>query len=495
MAAEEIVTDQTVSLVHQRAGNARGWVDERANNVQQELARGEKKPFNEVIKLFGDPHAFGQQPITSLRQFLSCLLCPHFLDDPSYPQDVKERARRILKATPGFAISSYTMIPGMRIIREDVAKFISRRDGYAANLEDIILTSGGAHGIRIGLSVFGASSLEDKTKSGVMIPMPCFPPYISRALEFDLYQIRYYLDEDNDWTLSISELKRALNEARPYCKPRGLVLINPGNPTGQVLTYDNIRDIIKFCAQEKLVLFADEVYQETMFKDEMTFQSCRKVLKDLGPEYNKFQLMSINSASKGFYGECSLRGAYLELVGFSEKVKEQIGNAVTPDLCPNTIGQAAVSFMCNPPRPGDESYGTFLKEKMAILDSYGRKAKITTSMLNSLEGVLCKEINGALYGFPSIKLPRKAIEAAKSNNCNPDEFYCWQMLEATGVTPIPGTHLGQKEGTYHFRVTILPSEDKVVSMFDRISKFHKEFMEKFRDDGEEKHSINCMKET
>lgn len=116
-------------------------------------------------------------------------------------------------------------------------------------------------------------------------------------------------------------------------------------------------------------------------------------------------------------------------------------------------------------------------------------------MLNSLEGVLCKEINGALYGFPSIKLPRKAIEAAKSNNCNPDEFYCWQMLEATGVTPIPGTHLGQKEGTYHFRVTILPSEDKVVSMFDRISKFHKEFMEKFRDDGEEKHSINCMKET
>ena len=48
---------------------------------------------------------------------------------------------------------------------------------------------------------------------------------------------------------------------------------------------------------------------------------------------------------------------------------------------------------------------------------------------------------------------------------------------------------------YYSRVTILPSEDKVVSMFDRISKFHKEFMEKFRDDGEEKHSINCMKET
>lgn len=73
--------------------------------------------------------------------------------------------------------------------------------------------------------------------------------------------------------------------------------------TGQVLTYYNIREVIKFCAREKLVLFADEVYQETVFTDEVQFHSCRKVLRDLGPEYNKFQLMSINSVSKGFYGE------------------------------------------------------------------------------------------------------------------------------------------------------------------------------------------------
>ena len=52
-----------------------------------------------------------------------------------------------------------------------------------------------------------------------------------------------------------------------------------------------------------MVLFADEVYQETVFTNEVQFHSCRKVVRDLGPEYDKFQLMSINSASKGFYGE------------------------------------------------------------------------------------------------------------------------------------------------------------------------------------------------
>ena len=54
-----------------------------------------------------------------------------------------------------------------------------------------------------------------------------------------------------------------------------------------------------------------------------------------------------------------------------------------------------------------------LQEKMAILDSYQRKAKITTSMLNSLEGVTCSEVTGSLYAFPRVHLPRKAIEEAK----------------------------------------------------------------------------------
>lgn len=61
------------------------------------------------------------------------------------------------------------------------------------------------------------------------------------------------------------------------------------------------------------------------------------------------------------------------------------------------------------------------------------------------------------------------------------------MLEATGITPIPGTNFGQKEGTYHFRFTITPAEDKLAPMFKRIAKFHKEFMDKYRDDDIQQH--------
>ncbi|XP_073233334.1 alanine aminotransferase 2-like isoform X2 [Porites lutea] len=185
---------------------------------------------------------------------------------------------------------------------------------------------------------------------------------------------------------------------------------------------------------------------------------------------------------------CGLRGAYIELVGFSKEVLFQVRRYCSPPCnVPSSIAQAAVSAICNPPQPGDESYETFIKEKMAILDSYQRKAKITTKMLNSLKDVSCNPVTGSLYAFPKVILPQKAVEEAKLKNCAPDKFYCWQMLEATGISPVPGNSFGQKEGTYHFRLTILPSEEKVVSMFDRMSKFHEEFMQKYRNDKDNQH--------
>ncbi|KAM7446074.1 glycerol-3-phosphate O-acyltransferase 2 [Porites harrisoni] len=484
MAVEEIITNKTISRVFREATNARGWIDVRADQIRRELRQGVSKPFNEVIKHFGDPQAFGQRPISSLRQFLACLLCPSFLEEQSYPQDIKEKARRILEATRQFSIGSYTDSTGLRIVREHVAQFITKRDGYTADPDSIFLTSGGATAIKIALAAL-ATGCSDEHKAGLMIPVPGFYHYPARSKQLSLYQIPYFLDEDNDWALDVCELKRALDKSRLHCRPRGLVVINPGNPTGQVLTYENIKEVIKFCAREKLVLFADEVYQETVFTNEVQFHSCRKVVRDLGPEYDKFQLMSINSASKGFHGECGLRGAYLEIVGFSKEVLAQFRSYLSsPHIAPSTIGQAAVGAICNPPQPGDESYETFIKEKMSILDSYQRKARITTTMLNSLEGVSCNAVTGSLYAFPKIVLPQKAIEEAMLKKCTPDEFYCWRMLEETGISPVPGSSFGQKEGTYHFRLTILPSEEKVVPMFDRISKFHKEFMDKYRNNND-----------
>ncbi|XP_073231571.1 alanine aminotransferase 2-like [Porites lutea] len=215
MAAEEIITDKSIGHVYQNYATSRPWTDLRAHEIRRELQQGVSKPFNEVIKHFGDLHVFGQSPVSFMRQFLACLLCPSLLEEPSYPQDIKEKARRILEATEQFSIGSYTDTSGLRIVHEHVARFITKRDGYTADPDSIILISGGASGIKIALDVLSTGCFcSDEDRAGLMTPIPCFFHYPTWIKRLNLYQIPYYLDEDNDWALDIRELERALNESR-----------------------------------------------------------------------------------------------------------------------------------------------------------------------------------------------------------------------------------------------------------------------------------------
>jgi hypothetical protein len=89
--------------------------------------------------------------------------------------------------------------------------------------------------------------------------------------------VPYLLDERNGWAMNMSELKRAVDEAREEGKHvRGLVFINPGNPTGQCLSQDNLRELIKFAKKEHIVLMADEVYQENIYQVSLPLSRCRR---------------------------------------------------------------------------------------------------------------------------------------------------------------------------------------------------------------------------
>jgi len=98
-----------------------------------------------------------------------------------------------------------------------------------------------------------------------------------------------------------------------------------------------------------------------------------------------------------------------------------------------------------------------------------------------MEGVHCAPPEGALYAFPSIKLPEGALEAAKANGKSPDAYYCLQLLDKTGIVAVPGSGFGQREGTFHFRTTILPPEEKMGFVTKAMADFHAEFLRAHRD--------------
>lgn len=99
---------------------------------------------------------------------------------------------------------------------------------------------------------------------------------------------------------------------------KALALINPGNPTGQVLSREDLEVICRFCAKNGIVLLADEVYQRNVYADNKEFISTKKVaLED--PQCENLQLVSFHSTSKGFIGECGRRGGFFELVSNGEE--------------------------------------------------------------------------------------------------------------------------------------------------------------------------------
>jgi alanine transaminase len=134
----------------------------------------------------------------------------------------------------------------------------------------------------------------------------------------------------------------------------------------------------------------------------------------------------------------------------------------------------------NPPKPGEPSYELFLKEKTAVLESLKLRAEMVAKTFNSIEGFSCNPVQGAMYAFPQIQLPAKAIEAAKKVGQTPDTFYAFQLLEQTGICIVPGSGFGQRPGSFHFRTTILPQPEKLKEMLSLFEKFHKEFMAQYK---------------
>ena len=97
----------------------------------------------------------------------------------------------------------------------------------------------------------------------------------------------------------MAELERAYNANKDKSEIKAIVIINPGNPTGQVLTRDNIEAVIKFAAEKKLFIFADEVYQHNVYAEGSKFHSFKKVMFEMGAPYNGLEVASFMTCSKG----------------------------------------------------------------------------------------------------------------------------------------------------------------------------------------------------
>jgi len=441
-----------------------------------------KKSGKRIIPCnIGNPQALGQRPVTYFRQVLALLENSSQIARERelrtklegtglavLPEDVLDTAERILKGIET-GVGAYSESNGPAFLREAVSAFIDRRDAGGAGFvpsrpELVFLTNGASEAVRYIIEVLTSAPTD-----GIMVPIPQYPLYSATIRRCGGRQVDYYPDEEDGWTLSRAELERALEKARSEgTTVKGIVVINPGNPTGAILPEASVRDVLDFAEENGLVVIADEVYQENVYG--AGFVSFAKVMGS-----RDIPLFSLHSVSKGFYGECGHRGGYVEvrnpppIAGTQANFADILYKMASVSLCPNTIGQVLTYLMVTPPAKGSASYELYATERARILGELETKATRIREAFGDMKGVECFGRIGAMYLFP-----RLGVLPAGTG----DFEYCMALLEETGLCTVNGSGFGQAEGTHHLRIAFLPSLKLLEQVLPSWIDFHARYVSK-----------------
>ena len=133
-----------------------------------------------------------------------------------------------------------------------------------------------------------------------------------------------------------------------------------------------------------MIVPSPQVYQHNVYAEGSKFHSFKKVMFEMGAPYNELEVASFMTCSKGYMGECGIRGGYAEVINMDPGVMAMLQKSISAKLCPTVIGQACMDVVVNPPRPGEPSFETFDAEVKGTLASYAERAKLVADTLNSI---------------------------------------------------------------------------------------------------------------
>ena len=127
-----------------------------------------------------------------------------------------------------------------------------------------------------------------------------------------------------------------------------------------------------------------QVYQHNVYAEGSKFHSFKKVMYEMGAPYNALEVASFMTCSKGYMGECGIRGGYAEVINMDPSVFAMLQKSISAKLCPTVVGQACMDVVVNPPVSGDPSFSSFTAQVENTLASYAERAKLVADTLNTI---------------------------------------------------------------------------------------------------------------
>ena len=303
------------------------------------------------------------------------------------------------------------------------------------NVQDVFVTSGVSECVDICL----AALLNDGET--VLTPSPEYPLYSAVLSKIEAPLCPYDLDEENGWAPDIAEI-----ESKITSKTRGIVVINPNNPTGALYTRETLQQIIDLARRHNLVIFADEIYDKLVL-DAKPHIPLASLASDV-------TIVTFGGLSKSYLAP-GWRIGWGIVSGDSVCSKpyvDGINKLLRSRLCASHPMQWAI-------KPALEGSQDHLKEVNAKLRT---RRDITMEWVKSDSRVSCVKPEGAFYAFPKIDIPEGDLDFVK------------KLLWEKAVLVVHGSGFGQKPGTKHFRAVFLPQDEVLRNAYRGISEFMKE---------------------
>lgn len=333
--------------------------------------------------------------------------------------------------------SGYTDSKGIFAARKAIVHYAQQKNIKNVDVNDVYIGNGASELITMSLNALLNSGDE------VLIPMPDYPLWTAATALAGGRPVHYMCDEANEWQSDIEDIRSKITP-----RTKGIVIINPNNPTGALYSDEILLDILQIAREHGLVVFSDEIYDKIVF-DGQVHTSTASLADDVF-------CLTFNGLSKA-YRACGYRAGWMIVSGPKKHAKDYISglNVLSSmRLCSNAPGQLAIQTALG----GYQS----INELIAPEGRLTRQRDAAHRLLTSIPGVSCMKPKGALYMFP--KMDPEAYRIVS------DEEFALDLLESKRVLIVQGSGFNYPTPD-HFRITFLPYTDTLTDAVHRIGSY------------------------
>ena len=356
------------------------------------------------------------------------------------PEEIQlDMIRNLANAAP------YSDSKGIFSARKAIMHYCQEKEIQGVTLEDIYTGNGVSE-----LIVLAMNALLN-AQDEVLVPAPDYPLWTAAVSLSGGTPVHYLCDESKDWNPDLDDIRKKISP-----KTKAIVVINPNNPTGAVYSPETLKAIIAVAREHGLIIFADEIYDKTLF-DGVKHHSIAALSTDV-------LTVSFNGLSKN-YRSCGYRAGWMVVSGDKSAAKDYIEGLnmlSSMRLCANVPGQYAIQTALG----GYQSINDLVAEGGRLR----RQRDLAYELVTQIPGVTCVKPKAALYLFPKLDPKMYPIKD--------DQAFVAQLLKEEKVLLVQGSGFNWPQAD-HFRIVFLPHEDVLREAIGRLARFLERYRQKY----------------